>query len=170
MANYANPKMKEVTGKIRAAIVKVLRDAGRPMTSYDLSRHPDIAPFGYDPQRLSSVINQAVGRLHNDLPLATMRNPAPGPSKKLYYNTDVFDPGAVVRGAKAPAESEAAPVNEVNPHITGNPGFQFNLNPTEKFEFNPVEFESDREQKVVLPAARRVVIEVGGVKINIELA
>lgn len=139
------------TQLLRLAIEQALTETATMMTSYDLARHPAVAAFSVDTEKVAKVLSSWVPR--PSCPVKRVRNPEGSTSKYLYYLSGLVDPYQVLgrRDNTKPQDAMAAPVNTVNPP---------------SFEFNPIELG---EQHVTLPSAKRITLEVGGVKISIEL-
>ncbi len=106
--------------------------------------------FGVDTERVAKVLSQWVQRA--TCPVRRTRNHGGGASKYLYYIPELVNPHRVVGAAPVWGKPKDEPVNTVNP--------------PRSFEFNPIELG---EQRVTLPSAKRITLEVGGVKISIEL-
>lgn len=126
---------------LREAIKDALEHATEPLSSAQIAQHEDIVALGVSTNRVSQELTSLFQRRRPLFPLSR-----------------------VVGGQGRPAYGYFIPRPESPPEVNdGNSDFQFN-----PVEFNPVEFAQD-EQRVVLPTAKQITLEVGGVVIRIEL-
>lgn len=105
---------------IRDAISKVLAQATDPMTSVQVSQHPDIAALGADADTTSRVLWQMLTSKKQEHPTARIPYHGKGAPRWEYYDPNRLNPLLVSMTDKVEPE-----VNTVNPP---------------EFEFNPVDF------------------------------
>lgn len=144
-------RLKDETILAREAIQSVLATATQPLPARDIAQHPEVACLGLPVEQVVSIVHRMYKRKTQLFPLARVQWHGPGRTEHAYYNPTVVDPYGISKRE----------VNDVNP--TEEPA------PPGEFQFNPVELVQAEEQRVQLPAAKRITLEVSGVSIHIEL-